>query len=295
MTVYSNLCGGLGNQMFQYACGRALSLHRRAPFALVVDMFDQPSAHQGFELKRVFNVKAPVANLSEAAPIPGWARNPKVRRLLATGPGQFFAPRSFFTERTLRYQPEIWEKSATVYLHGYWQTAAYFDRYAPQIRMDLAFAEPVDGRNLVLSRELATTTSVSVHVRRGDYVTSGKNKSIYAIGTPDYYFRAMDLLLSRYPEARFYAFSDDPGWVREVLAPRFPGLTIVDHNRGPQSYIDMRLMSECRHHIIANSTFSWWGAWLNPRPDKIVVAPREWYATSTKDSTDLIPASWTRL
>jgi hypothetical protein len=112
--------------------------------------------------------------------------------------------------------------------------------------------------------------------------------------TPDYYFKAIDFLRQRLPEARFFVFSDDPQWVVEVLASRYPSLVLVDHNRAQDSYNDMRLMSLCRHHIIANSTFSWWGAWLNPDPGKIVIAPCNWFANGT-DSTDLIPDTYIRL
>jgi hypothetical protein len=104
----------------------------------------------------------------------------------------------------------------------------------------------------------------------------------------------MRLVLSRIPRARFFAFSDDPAWVKRVLCPHSPDIKVIDHNQGGNSYMDMQLMSLCRHHIIANSTFSWWGAWLNGGDGQIVVAPRRWFL-SARNSEDLFPASWMRV
>ena len=127
-------------------------------------------------------------------------------------------------------------------------------------------------------------------------MSSSKSRSLYAACTRDYYSRAIDRIRSEFPAAVFYAFSDDPRWVREVLAPQVGSMRVIDHNRGPDSHFDMQLMSACKHHIIANSSFSWWGAWLNPDVTKMVVAPGRWYSVdSGLECDDLIPTGWIRI
>lgn len=180
------------------------------------------------------------------------------------------------------------------YLQGYWQSERYFLKHKGTIRSDFTFRQPPSGQNAELSRTILNSVAVSIHVRRGDYVSNAKTFAKHGTCTPEYYFKAIEIVRQRVPEARFFAFSDDPQWVAEVLAPRYPGLVLVDHNQAEDSYNDMRLMSLCWHHIIANSSFSWWGGWLNPDPGKIVIAPRNWFANG-KDSTDLIPETYIRL
>jgi hypothetical protein len=180
------------------------------------------------------------------------------------------------------------------YLQGYWQSERYFLKHASTIRKDFTFRQSPSGQNADLMRTILDSAAVSIHVRRGDYVSNPKTFANHGICTPEYYFNAIDIMRQRVPNARFFAFSDDPQWVTSVLAPRCDGMIVVDHNQAEDSCNDMQLMSLCRHHIIANSSFSWWGAWLNQNPDKIVVAPRNWFANG-KDSTDLIPETYIRL
>jgi hypothetical protein len=135
--------------------------------------------------------------------------------------------------------------------------------------------------------------SVSLHVRRGDYATHARTRAVLGILPLDYYRAAIDYVAGRTESPELFIFSDDIPWAREHLDIPFP-CHYIDHNKGPESYNDMRLMSVCRHHIIANSSFSWWGAWLNPAPDKIVVAPRRWFANGWSIE-DLIPAAWVSL
>ncbi len=200
-------------------------------------------------------------------------------------------PESFVAEPSFRFHPSVLDAAAPLYLHGYWQSSAYFEDCAATIRTDFTFAERLDEANQRFAREMRGVPSVSVHVRRGDYVNNPKGRSVYAECTRQYYSVAMNRMLSIHPGAHFFAFSDDPAWVRDKLCPEFRQMDIIEHNRDRKSYLDMRLMSSCRHHIIANSTFSWWGAWLNPDPDKMVIAPTRWFATSI-DSKDLIPDTW---
>jgi hypothetical protein len=295
MMVLTNIIGGLGNQMFQYACGRALSQRYQVPLKLAIDMFQDYRSERGFDLNRVFAMTPSIASDDDLSEVLGWRRDSRLRKVIGRLRWSVLTPPWFIAERSLlRHQELALDAGRSVYLHGYWQSSHYFEHYTSTIRSDFTFSEPLTARNFALVEDITEAISVSVHVRRSDYITSRTNRSIYCPCSREYYIRARDIILAKHPTAQFFAFSDDSEWVREVLCPEFRNLRVIDHNRGPESYIDMRLMSMCKHHIIANSSFSWWGAWLNPRTDKTVIAPRNWIRTN-EDCRDLTPSAWTRI
>ncbi|MBS1565210.1 MAG: alpha-1,2-fucosyltransferase, partial [Bacteroidetes bacterium] len=148
--------------------------------------------------------------------------------------------------------------------------------------------------NKAVLERVEKTNAVSLHIRRGDYVTVAHTNQLHGTCSIDYYQRAAELIADVSPDPVFYIFSDDIAWVRENLQLPFP-IVFVEGNDEAHAYEDMRLMSRCRHHILANSSFSWWGAWLNGRPDKIVVAPQKWMNNDSIVPKDLIPVSWKRL
>lgn len=135
---------------------------------------------------------------------------------------------------------------------------------------------------------------MSLHVRRGDYVSDARTHATLGVCSLDYYRAAVRYIADHVEAPEFFVFSDDIAWAQANLELGHP-CHYVDHNRGAESYNDMRLMSLCRHHIIANSSFSWWGAWLNPRADKVVVAPARWFAGGNRVVDDLFPPGWVRL
>jgi hypothetical protein len=137
-------------------------------------------------------------------------------------------------------------------------------------------------------------SAVSIHVRRGDYVSDAGTNRFHGTCSVDYYHDAVDRISGFAPASHFFVFSDGIDWAKENLRLRQP-VTYVDFNDGEKNYEDLRLMSLCKHHIIANSSFSWWGAWLNPNPDKIVIAPKKWFNDPSINTDDLIPNSWLRL
>lgn len=294
--IVGNLVGGLGNQMFQYACARSLALDLGLPLKFSTDGFGAYNAHNGFELGRVFGLKLDIAGGRELGDLIGWGRQaPAVRRVLGKRTFSWLAGRRFLGEPHLRYWAALRERARLGgYLQGYWQSERYFAGHAARIRSDFAFHDDVSGANQRIAHDIGQRTAISVHVRRGDYVSNAKTLAVHGTCSPEYYHAAIETLLQRCLGARLFAFSDDPQWVSQVLQPRYPDLVLVDHNKGLDSYNDMRLMSMCQHHIIANSSFSWWGAWLNPRPDKTVIAPARWFANG-RDTEDLIPESWERM
>lgn len=288
--IISNIVGGLGNQMFQYAFGRARSLALGVPLKLDVADFRNTQMHQGFELARVFAGKFETAAVADVQELLGWRRYWVCRRILSR---RFAGP---LRGAHLVVEPHFayWSGSETTtdnsYLLGYWQSEKYFSRFEKTIRADFTFSAPLLGKNLDLAARIADTNAVSLHVRRGDYVSNPKTRAQHGLCSLDYYRTAVDAIARRVTTAEFFVFSDDIAWAAANLV--LPGTChFVSHNTGQDSYVDMHLMSLCRHHIIANSSFSWWGAWLNPGPEKIVIAPKRWFATGV-EARDLLPAGW---
>jgi hypothetical protein len=294
--IIVNLVGGLGNQMFQYACGRAQALELNMPLKAMVDMFGMYPGRNGPELDRVFALQLELAQQTDLRKMIGAFRvSPAVRRVLATKALAPIRGRHFISEPHGGPAKSLVDKVRKGgYLQGYWQSERYFLKYEEAIRRDFTFRHSVTGHNVQLARMILNAVAVSVHVRRGDYVSNPAAFAVHGTCAPEYYYRAIESVRRRLPSARLFAFSDDPKWVRDVLIPRYPDLVLVDHNRHEDSYNDMRLMSLCRHHVISNSSFSWWAAWLNSCSDKIVIAPRKWLANGAA-TDDLIPRTWERM
>jgi hypothetical protein len=187
--------------------------------------------------------------------------------------------------RDLPLEPGI----KTLYLVGYFQTHLLVEEVADDLRLELTFKEPAQGKNLeVLEQIIHSRNPVSLHIRRGDSTLPVEGKVVLPM---EYYFDAISMIKERLVDPTFFVFSDDIPFVKENL-PRDLGMVLVQHNDDFAAHEDLRLMSSCRHHIIANSTFSWWGAWLNPRREKIVIAPRHWFLGEDNYSPGLFPHDW---
>ncbi|MBZ9664915.1 alpha-1,2-fucosyltransferase [Pseudomonas sp. LMG 31766] len=290
--IINQIYGGLGNQMFQYAAGRAASLRLNETMALDISFFESSSLHQGFELFRVFNIDTPLAGFEEISRVLGWQGFKYMRRIVARPEFKRIRKCSFIIEPSFNYWPGMRLVPGDCYLSGYWQSEKYFSDCVSIIRKDFAFKEPLGSLNEELLKKITQKNSVSLHVRRGDYVAYA-NTSVYACCSIGYYKKAVDYIAAQVKDPVFFVFSDDPDWVKANLKFEYDHF-YVSHNKGTESYNDMRLMSRCDHHIIANSSFSWWGAWLNPCIDKIVIAPEAWFVNGT-DASDLCPEAWIKL
>lgn len=288
--VIVKLYGGLGNQMFQYAAGRRLAHHLRVKLKLDVSYFATYKL-RSFELD-VFALKAQFATQAEI----DWLKHGKASRWRKFGlylKGGRCEP-VYIKEKHFHLNPEIMTLHDNTYLDGYWQCEKYFEDVKDLIRGDFTIRMPPSRPALQLAERICSVNSVSLHVRRGDYVSNPVTNQYHGSLGIEYYNRCMDYIRERILEPHFFAFSDDPAWVIEQFKSD-PALTVVDVNDVAHAYEDLRLMSLCKHHIIANSTFSWWGAWLNPNPGKIVLAPKKWFNDPGLDSSDVIPETWIRL
>lgn len=291
--VLSHIIGGLGNQMFQYALGRALSLRLDVPLRLDISSFDGYGLHQWYALDRVFACSPEIASEVEVRELIGWRANEVARKLLSRPGLRLLHGDHFVVEPHFHYWPGIHGISGAVYLQGYWQSEKYFLDEADLIRADFTFRQPPSAVNADVAGRIGHTAAVSLHVRRGDYVSNPRTHAAHGLCSPDYYRAAVRYIAERVEAPEFFVFSDDIAWVKDNLDIGFR-CHYIDHNHGMESHNDMRLMSLCRHHILANSSFSWWGAWLNPHPEKIVVAPKKWFANDN-NVEDLFPAGWVTL
>jgi hypothetical protein len=289
--IITKLLGGLGNQMFQYAAGRALSIQLNQPLRLDVSDFANYRLHHGFELSRLFAGVMEVASSEDMRRILSWRAAPIFRRLLLRQELAVFRGTQFVVEPHFQYWAGISQVPPNAYLTGYWQSEKYFKDIEHSLRADFVFKLPMSDKNQATADEIEQCNSVSLHVRRGDYVQNTNVLPLQALCSIEYYRMAIRQIAEHVQQPVFFIFSDDIAWVKNNLKIDFP-CQFVDHNHGTESYNDMRLMSMCRHHIIANSSFSWWGAWLGQSKNKNVLYPMNWFNNPSYSIGDLAPESW---
>jgi len=290
--IISQLRGGLGNQMFQYACGRALAEETGQSFKLDISSFANYKLHNGFELNIVFSLGANVATKEDLYEMLGWQKSSLARKALSINKLSWLRKKSYIVEPYFEYWNGLKFISENAYLVGNWQTEKYFQSIKKIIRKEFTFDPSLSIGNEQILNNIRATDSVSLHIRRGDYQT-GVNLKIHGLCPLDYYYSAIKYIVDRVNYPHFYIFSDDISWAIENLKPKYP-CTFVANNKNLKNYNDMYLMSLCKHNIIANSSFGWWGAWLNLNRDKIVISPNQWFAKKI-DTKDLIPPEWIRL
>jgi hypothetical protein len=290
--IVVRLLGGLGNQMFQYAAGRRLAAVHGAELVLDRGWFDnegrRAAAPRTYELDR-FGVPERTISLTQwkLAWLTGSSR---AQRLLGRRRRRFTALRE---DGSFRVDRRVLDAPDDSILVGYWQSERYFEDVADAVRERFAFTSPLVGRAAEVAAAIGAAESVGVHVRRGDYVNDPHTNSFHGTLEPEYYARALDRLRERLGgELAAFVFSDDPEWAQSSLALPLE-TTFVD---GVGDHHDeLRLLSLCRHQVIANSSFSWWAAWLNANDAKRVIAPRRWFRDESIDTSDLVPPSWERL
>jgi hypothetical protein len=292
--IIVRLMGGLGNQMFQYALGRRISLLRNTNVKTDVSFLNDRSYNhttRKFELD-VFSANIPIVSDAELKKFIAVQESKIKKGIQRTFP--FIFPYYTIGEPKHEFDSQILNSPENSLLIGYWQTEKYFLPIHNSIRGDFAFKKPLDGLNQTLADKMASRNSVSVHIRRGDYIHHPETSSFHGSCSVEYYTAAIELIKSKVNNIHLYIFSDDISWTKSNM--NFDvSATYIDNNIEGNSYIDMQLMSLCKHNIIANSSFSWWGAWLNNNPDKIVVAPAKWFNDSSVNVKDVIPETWHKL
>lgn len=293
--VIVRLTGGIGNQMFQYAAARRVSLVNNTPLFLDLGWFQEVGSWtpRKYELD-VFRIAGESASADDIKDFKSIRQNAFFRRLpLFLKKRIFHTRQTHIIEKSYNFDPEILNLQGNVYLDGYWQSEKYFSDVDSVIRREFSFqTEPVECNQKILEH-IASCESVSIHIRRGDYVTLPDANAFHGLCTPAYYRLAVEQISRKVVKPVFFVFSDDIVWAKENLKLGFD-TCFMDYNGPDRGYDDLRLMIACRHHIIANSSFSWWGAWLCSNPEKIVYAPRKWFNNGV-DTPDNIPNSWIRI
>ncbi len=278
--------------MFQYATGRCLALQKRTP--LYLDILEYESGtFRKYELGR-FNISTEYINRARKSLTLRWGcrRFALLRRLLHACHSSL-APK-YIKDLEHGFDAVLGQTKGSVYLDGYWQSERYFAEIRSVLLKEFTFKDEPNSENAKCLSSIVSQNAVCVHVRRGDYVTTPHGQTKHGVCPLDYYRAAIDYIQERVVDPAFFVFSDDPGWVSSNF-PRSNLMSIVSHNAGKNDSEDLRLMMNCRHFIIANSSFSWWAAWLGRFSKKIAIAPRRWFISPNQSDTDLVPESWVRL
>jgi len=283
--IVVKLKGGLGNQMFQYALGRNLSLRNKTELKFDLTELEQDKLRY-YELD-IFNVSATVASKSEIMLI---RKNSKgiISKILGIL-GQHYL---CIEQKDLYFDASINKKKGDIYLEGYWQCENYFKDIRDIIINDFTIKSDSNKKNKSMLKKIEKSNSVCIHVRRGDYVYNKKTNKFHGVCSAEYYNNAVKIIQKKAKNPEFFIFSDDLQWTKANLIFKHPTI-YVDINNTEKGYEDLRLMSNCKHFIIANSSFSWWSAWLSNNPEKIICAPQKWFVS--EEEGDIIPKSWIRV
>ena len=294
---------GLGNQWFQYATARTISLKLNRKLFLDVDWYNNiykledrsdPNAttHRDF-LLNYFNIQSRVLNrvhLNWIKRLEIRSRNSKNFKLLQDGLLNNF---SYTPIDHNNYSIEFIESQPKVYLTGYWQNTDIIEEYKNILCNELNLKHPLSATNTNILKSINSTNSVAIHIRRGDYISKPNSRKVHASCSNNYYYDSIDYMQDRLTNLQYFIFSDDMTWVKDNL-DFATNSTFIDNNE--PEYEHLFLMSACKHQITANSTFSWWAAWLNKNTQKIIITPEHWYNDMRLNETVIrIPNEWKKI
>lgn len=297
--LITQILGGLGNQMFQYALAYRIARDFDLDLRLDTSVMDNHSRRTD-AANRSFDLGLFALTPQRATKTERWLYNAHglpmgVRAMCrALAP---FTKRRVVTERGFRFEPDLLPlRKPPAYLAGLWQSWKYLIGYEKAIRKEFEFREPLPPSLFEHRDSLRAATSVAIHVRRGDYVSNPVDSATLGFVGEDYYRRAIDVVCHG-PVAvnRFFIFSDDLDWCRSNFHWLPASVTFVESSRcesRPAHHIDFQLLAQAKNFIIPNSTFAWWAAWLSTAEQKLIVAPKRWFNDPALDSSDLCPPEW---
>jgi hypothetical protein len=281
--IIVKILGGLGNQLFQYAASKALAIRNNSELAVDASWYD--TVDPNYRDVKLFNFNV-TSKLAEKKELSRYRIGKIIAKILPQVQG------NIFTEKNPGFQPELLELKGDWYLDGYFQSEKYFKAIEETIRREITLKYSLEDKYPEISTKIKNTNSVSVHIRRGDYLMA-KHQTMHPICTPEYYADAVGRIKNSIADPVLFFFSDDIEWVKENLKFDLPAEYVSSPDM--KDYEEMLLMSRCKHQITANSSFSWWGAWLNSNPAKIVIAPKVWFGDPSKSTGDLVPEEWIRI
>lgn len=289
--IIIQISGGLGNQMFQYALGRSISLRHRVPLTLDISWFLSPMTGC---TKREFMLGVfPHISFSSTVSYYNSYDLPKWKILCQQLMSYLIPSMPTVNQPYFAYWPQIERISPPVRLIGYWQSEKFFSTHAEQIKRDFYFPSLPEGLPSLIAQKIQSTpNSVALHIRRGDYVNNADTQACHGNIIDNYYKEALNIIKFRCGKSKIFIFSDEPEWVKRNFDCCGHSSLVVDLHSPQFPHHEMHLMSLCKHHIIANSTFSWWGAWLAKQPG-ITIAPHKWFAKKSFDEyKDIYCKNW---
>ena len=282
--IIIKLKGGLGNQMFQYAAAKALAIHNKTQTKLDISEYSTDQL-RNFDLTKL-NADIAVATESEIKRLKAYNSLDRVISRMTP-----INKRRFYKEPFFHFDNNFFKLGPDIYIQGYFQSEKYFSPIQEIIRKEYTLKETIQCKVEKLSHELKYVNSVSIHIRKGDYQNK-ETQDVHGILPIEYYHKAIRKIRQLVADPKFYIFTDDKRWAEDNF--NVPNSTIVSGNFSTDHFEDLYLMTQCSHNIIANSSFSWWGAWLNANPNKNVIAPLKWFNNGPSDVQDLIPETWQR-
>ncbi len=290
--IVVNIIGGLGNQMFQYAFAYTLSKKNKTQLKLDISGFESYDLRQ--YLLDLFCINGEIATYEEINQLKYKKESlfAKFFRKLTRQPKPF--SNAYYKESAFQLDKPLTDRIENVYFEGYWQSEKYFQSYRNDLLKFFTLRNPIHAKSKQYQKKILASRSVSLHIRRGDYVSNAHTNSVHGTCKLSYYQKAISYLEDRVKKPHFFIFSDDLTWAKQNLDFIKYG-TFIELEQNIPDHEEMYLMSQCQHNIIANSSFSWWGAWLNQNEDKNVVAPLRWFTDATINTDDLIPEAWTRI
>jgi hypothetical protein len=287
--------GGLGNQMFQYAFYRRIQETYNYETKVDIEWFENPDrlSNRHFYLDR-FKTQLNIASHKEIKKTKGNKFLNKLNRKLGIKI-PFYYHKYIIEKNHGNFSKGIFDIVENTYFSGYWQSEKYFKQISKKLEKEFSFKNDLKEKNKAISKEILNSNSVSLHIRRGDYIENKnvKNK-LGNVCDLEYYNKSIEYLEKELFDYNLYVFSDDIDWAKKNISFN-KEIKFIDWNKGSKSYKDMQLMSLCKHNIIANSTFSWWGAWLNSFNEKIVIAPERWTNSNFSIRKDVVPDDWIKL
>lgn len=285
--------GGLGNQMFQYAAARALAIRLNVNVKLDLTFLEDRKPKENFTFRNFelncFNTNFEIASKED---ISKFRRKSKLQIIFSSLTGKAI-PYHFY-EQNSNFSSLFNTLPSHTLLEGYWQTERYFLNIRPLLLKEFVWHSISDQIDTEVCRAVKNSNSVSIHVRRGDYVNNTHINSHHGTCNLNYYKQAIQHMNDLVDSPKFFMFSDDIEWVRKEFN-FLESCVFVSNNNKENNNRDMMLMSLCKHNIIANSSFSWWGAWLNRNVSKVIIAPKLWFMEPSRNTSDLIPAQWIKI
>ena len=292
--IILQLSGGIGNQLFQYAFGKAFAIRNRCKLVLDVQSFNYDVLRE-FALDN-YSIEAQIATIEEINRVKNGSVSFSkrlfamfgVRRINYFDLPYLIEPAFSYDENVVKY------RKRDVYFQGYWQSEKYFNSIRSVLLHDFKLKKQVSVVTNEWLLKIKSSQSVSVHIRRGDYISNSETNSFHGICPISYYEKALDYFTKKDCNTVFFIFSDDIAWAKETFNAYQNCFAVSDV---PYDYEELFLLSKCKNNIIANSTFSWWGAWLNENSEKIVIAPEKWFENDTMQAQAqwLIPESWIKI